>query len=73
MFAAERITSDQYGMASNLTRFLLKSDQKAYVQFINRLKEGMSWPDALRAAYHKTPDEMLAYYGRAIGVPDLQP
>jgi hypothetical protein len=73
MFSAKRIAPDQYGMASSFSRFLLKSDQKSYARFIDGLKEGLSWPDALEAAYHKTPDEIVAHYGQLIGVPDLRP
>jgi hypothetical protein len=73
MLSAERIEPNQYGIASNLTRFMLHSNRQEYVRFIESLKEGMKWEKALRAAYHSTPDEMLAEYGRAIGVPDLRP
>jgi hypothetical protein len=73
MLSAERIEPNQYGMASNLSRFLLHSNRQEYVRFIESLKEGTKWEEALRAAYHSTPEEMLGEYGRAIGVPDLRP
>jgi hypothetical protein len=73
MFAAKRIESWQYGAASSLNRFLLQTSRESYVRLIEALKEGMKWEDALRDAYGSTPDELLAHYGRRIGVPDLRP
>jgi hypothetical protein len=73
MLAAERIEPWQYGVASNLNRFLLQADRKGYVRFIESLKEGMKWEEALGAAYRSTPEEMLGQYGRWIGVADLRP
>jgi hypothetical protein len=43
------------------------------VRLIESLKEGMKWEEALRDAYGSTSDELLAHYGRRIGVPDLRP
>ena len=60
-------------MASNLNRFLLQSNRQSYVRFIEGLKEGMKWEEALRDAYGSTPDELLAHYGRWINVADVAP
>ena len=73
MLTAERIEAWQYGVASNLNRFLLQANRESYVRFIEALKEGMKWEEALREAYGSTPDELLAHYGRRIGVADLRP
>jgi hypothetical protein len=73
MFKAERIEGWQYGVASNLNRFLLQSNRQNYVRFIEALKEGMKWEEALQETYHATPDELLVEYGRRIGVPGLRP
>ncbi len=62
-----------YGMASSLTTFLVKADQKKYVDFINGIKEGKKWQDSLKDAYHVTVEQMVSAYGRSIGIPDLQP
>ena len=64
----QRIEAWQYGMASNLNRFLLQSNRANYVRFIESLKEGMKWEEALHDAYGSTPDEMLASYARWINV-----
>jgi hypothetical protein len=73
MFSAERIADWQYGLASHLNRFLLQADRDSYVAFIEGLKEGMTWPEALGLAYGSTPEELLAHYGRWIGVANLRP
>ena len=73
MLSAKRIEAHQYGIASNLNRFLLQANRAGYVRFIEALKEGMKWDEALRHAYGSTPDEMLAHYARWIGVPNLRP
>jgi len=73
MLSAERIAPIHYGTASNLNRFLLQVDRAGYVRFIEALKEGMKWEEAIRSAYHSSPEEMLAHYGRWIGAPDLRP
>jgi hypothetical protein len=62
----------QYGIASSLTDFLIRSDKDAYTRFIQGLKEGLKWPESLEAAYDTRPDELIAAYGQAIGVPDLR-
>jgi hypothetical protein len=73
MLSADRIDGWQYGAASNLNRFLLQSNRQNYVRFIEALKEGMKWEEAIHEAYRSTPEEMLSEYGRMIHVPDLRP
>ena len=73
LLKAERIEGWQYGAASNLNRFLLQSNRQHYVRFIEALKDGMKWDEALNDAYGATPDELLREYGRRINVPDLRP
>jgi hypothetical protein len=72
-FTAEPIHVWQYGAASSLNRFLLQTDRKGYVRFIEGLKEGLKWPDALQQAYNGTPEQLVTQYGQSIGVPDLRP
>jgi hypothetical protein len=73
MLSAERIDGWQYGVASNLSRFLLQSNRQNYVRFIEALKEGLKWEEALAEVYRSKPDEMLAQYSRWINVPALRP
>ncbi|HEX3598977.1 MAG TPA: hypothetical protein VHU84_02470 [Lacipirellulaceae bacterium] len=73
MLTTERIEAWQYGVASNLTRFLLQSNRDEYVRFIEALKEGQKWDEALKDAYNSRPEELLTAYGRWIKVGNLQP
>jgi hypothetical protein len=63
----------QYGVASSLTDFLIKSDRSAYTKFIQGMKEGLPWDESLKAAYKHGSADLVAAYGRAIGIPDLKP
>ena len=73
MLSAERIVDWQYGLASSLNRFLLQANREGYVRFIEALKEGMTWEEALGEAYASTPEVLLAHYSRWIGVAGLRP
>jgi hypothetical protein len=73
MLSAKRIDAWQYGVASSLNRFLLQASRDRYARFVEALKEGMPWDEALRDAYGSTPVEMLSQYGRWMGVSDLRP
>jgi hypothetical protein len=73
MLTAKRIEAHHYGMASSLNRFLLQANRAGYVAFIEALKEGMTWDEALRHAYGSSPEELLAHYSRWMGVPGLRP
>jgi hypothetical protein len=72
-FSADPIRDWQYGVASSMNRFLLQSNRQAYVRFIEGLKEGLKWDQALEEAYGGTPDELVSQYGRWIGMPGLTP
>ncbi len=73
LFKAERIEAWQYGVASNLNRFMIQTNRDNYVRFIEDLKAGDKWEAALRDAYDSSPEELLAGYARWIHLPSLQP
>jgi hypothetical protein len=73
MLTAERIDASQYGMASSLNRFLLQSNRQGYVRFIEALKEGKKWDEALQDAYRGTPEQLLASYARWLNLDELRP
>jgi hypothetical protein len=52
---------------------LLQANRDSYVRFIEAMKEGMKWDEALQDAYGGTPEQLLAQYGRWISVPNLKP
>lgn len=63
----------QYGIASNLTNFMLQIDPGRYRMFILGIKEGFTPEEALSRAYGITPAELIAQYGRSIGLNALRP
>lgn len=63
----------QYGIASNLTNFMLQIDGGRYRAFILGIKEGFTPEEALRRAYDMTPSELIGQYGRSIGLNGLRP
>jgi hypothetical protein len=65
------IDAAQYGIASSLTDFLLRSNAGGYTRFIQGMKEGQTWEESLQATFNCTADQLVTSYGVAIGVPDL--
>lgn len=63
----------QYGIASNLTNFMLQIDAGRYRTFILGIKEGFTPEEALNRAYGVTPAELIAQYGRSIGLNGIRP
>ena len=63
----------QYGIASNLTNFMLQMDAGRYRTFILGIKEGFTPEEALNRAYGITPAELLTQYGRSIGLNNIRP
>jgi hypothetical protein len=68
-----RIERWQYGIAASMTQFLLTTDANAYRAMITGIKEGHTWREALELTYGVTPEELVAAYGRAVGLPGLRP
>lgn len=68
----ENIQHHYYGGASSMVRFMMQTDQKKFVKFVDLLKEGMPWEEALQGSYSATKEELVAAYGRWIEVPNLQ-
>ncbi len=73
LFSANPIQGVHYGMASSLTGFLIGIDKRKYADFIDGIKQGKTWEQSLKDSYQSTPNQLVAAYGRAIGIPDLQP
>ena len=72
-FTDGKIQPWQYGIATGMVSFLLKSNAKAFCKMINSIKMGTKWQDALQDAYRATPAELTAAFGRSVGIPNLQP
>ncbi len=68
-----KLSTTQYGIASNLTNFMLQIDPGRYRAFIIGIKEGYSPEESLARSYGQTPGELIGNYGRSIGVANLRP
>lgn len=55
----------EYGIAQSVTRYLILKDTKAYLKFIDLLKEGKSDDDALQEAYKLTKEQLVAEWTKA--------
>ena len=63
-FSDGKIKPWQYGIASSMVNFLLKSNGKSFRKMLDAIKPGTKWQDALKDAYGVTPAELTAAYGR---------
>jgi hypothetical protein len=72
-FTAANIQPVQYGIASQLVKFLVARDRRKFGEFVRGIKEGMTAEESLEAAFKGTPADLVAAFGAAIGVPGLQP
>jgi hypothetical protein len=70
---AANIQPIQYGISSQLVRFLVLRDRKKFAQFIRGIKEGMTAEESLEAAFNGSLANLIAAFGGAIGVPQLRP
>lgn len=69
----QNIPYDRYGAASSMARFMLEADQQKYVKFVQLLKEGEEWEEALTNSYNASKQQLVAAYGQWIGIPHLMP
>lgn len=67
------IEAPQYGIAVNLTQFLLQQDANLYRGFVIAIKEGFPWQEALQLTYGMTPEELVSRYGKSLGLSKLSP
>jgi hypothetical protein len=72
-FTAEHIQPVQYGIASQLVRFLVARDRRKFDQFLRGIKEGMTPEESLEAAYQGSLADLIAAFGQSLGVPQLKP
>jgi len=70
---ADNIQPVQYGIASQLVKFLVARDRRKFAEFVRGIKEGMTAEESLQAAFQGSIDDLVAAFGGAIGVPGLKP
>lgn len=67
------IEFDQYGVASQLVRFLIATDSEKFCEFVRGIKEGMKPEESLKAAFKGSTEDLVAAFGKSVGVPQLKP
>ena len=72
-FEAGRLEGWQYPVAEMMCTFMIQAGKKNYVDFINGIKEGLSWQDSLETRYKTTQDRLVAAFGLYLGVRNLKP
>ena len=72
-FFDEKIGPGDYGVASGLIRYMIEADGKRFLRFANAIKDGSNWRDSLAQSYKATPEQLIAAYGKSIGVRNLKP
>lgn len=70
-YDAERLSRDQYGIASSMVELLIKLNPDQFKLFFNGIKDGLKWEDSLTRAYGFTRADLTTLYGRSIGLPNL--
>jgi hypothetical protein len=74
-FAADpdhHIAAVQYGIASSLVKFMVARDRKKFAAFVRGIKEGMSVEESLEDSFDASLADLVAAYGKAVGVPGLR-
>jgi hypothetical protein len=72
-FTSDHIVAWQYPVARTLTEFMIRQNKRGYVEFINGIKDGMTWEDALQDKYGVTLDQLVNAYGISMTVANLKP
>jgi len=66
------IDAKQYGIASGLVKLMVARDRQKFAVFVRGIKEGLSVEESLRKSFDASLDEVVAAYGRSVGVPGLR-
>ena len=72
-FDAQGLNAVQYPIAFTLTAFMINQSGERYANFINAIKDGKTWRDALENDYGVTLDRLVQAYGQTMGVEGLVP
>ncbi|MCE9547992.1 MAG: hypothetical protein K8T25_21170 [Planctomycetia bacterium] len=72
-FFDNTFNTEKYGVASNLTRYMITIDAKRYRIFLEGLKAGMEEEESLKNSYGVPRERLVQQYGRALGILNLQP
>lgn len=73
MFQAQHIRGWQYGAALDLTEFMIANSKKRYSDFIEGIKEGLTWRESLDQRYGVPLERLVAAYADDHDLPTLSP
>jgi len=72
MLGDRAIDGWQYPIAQALCDFMIAQDRGRYRDFINAIKDGKPWREALEDDYGVSRERLLAGFGRALGIQELR-
>ena len=71
LFDGEQVAAERYPVARALTEFLINTDKKKYVSFINGIKDGLDAQESLKQGFGVDFKKLSDAYGRSMGVSGL--
>jgi len=71
-FDDDHIVAWQYPVARTLCEFMIRQSKPGYVDFINGIKAGLTWEEAMKQKYGVTVQQLTTAYGTSMGVKDLR-
>lgn len=73
-FTAKNIAANQYGTATAMVDFMLRSNPKGFKAMLDDIKSGVKWEEALKKRFKATPEELTQAFGTSVvGIPMLKP
>ncbi|HEV2294815.1 MAG TPA: hypothetical protein VGR35_13250 [Tepidisphaeraceae bacterium] len=70
-FSGRRIEGWQYPVAHMLTEFMIRKNRAGYIAFIDAIKDGFEWQDALVQKFGATPEQLAARFGQSLRIRGL--
>lgn len=70
-FSGNAIPNHRYSVAFTLTDYLIETNKKAYINFINAIKDSAPAEDALQESFHLTIPQLAQKFATAMGIHDL--
>jgi hypothetical protein len=70
-FKGDRLEGWQYPVAQMVTELLIKDNKKNYVAFIDAIKDGAKWEDALQQKVGATPEQLTVALGETLRIRGL--
>jgi hypothetical protein len=67
-FEAQHIDAWQYPVAEMITTYMIEMNKKGYIAFINAIKDGVAWEDALKAKMKYTREALVQEFSQAMGL-----